>query len=211
MLVSTAVVLAACTPQTGQNTPPSSPSTTAAPTTESADQPTATSLATPTTVASTIDSIPPVEVHGWPSTTRNPPGAYSWGGYECAGPSCPVDFVCAGTSCNAGFMHNGYGSGAVRILFEVVPERPTIDDGATAVTIAGYDGIHQRIDAQGEEWIVDVEDTTIAIRLHAEPGASQADLDEAHAIIDSIRTEPRDTDLGFRLVFTLSTNHWDSG
>ena len=33
----------------------------------------------------------------------------------------------------------------------------------------------------------------------------------ADAIIDSIRAETADNHLGFRLVFTLSTNDWDSG
>jgi hypothetical protein len=75
--------------------------------------------------------------------------------------------------------------------------------------VAGQDGIYHRIDAQREEWIVDIEGATIAISLTAEPGTSEADLDEAHAIIDSMRTEPTET--GFRIVFTLTTDDWDSG
>jgi hypothetical protein len=51
----------------------------------------------------------------------------------------------------------------------------------------------------------------IDISLTAEPGTSQPDLAEAHAIIDSIRAEPSDNNLGFRLVFTLTTSDWDSG
>ena len=167
---------------------------------EPADQPTTTSIATPTTLASNVDSIPPLEVHGWPDTGENAAGLYSWDGSRCAG-----------SFCNVGFMHNGYGSGDVDILFDVVPERPIPDDAATAVTVAGHDGMHRRIDALQEEWIVDIEGTTIAIRLIAEPGTSQVDLAEAHAIVDSVRTEPMDNRLGFRLVFTLSTDDWDSG
>ena len=45
----------------------------------------------------------------------------------------------------------------------------------------------------------------------AEPGTSEADLAEAHAIIDSMRTEANDSRYGFRLVFTITTNDWDSG
>lgn len=136
---------------------------------------------------------------GWPDTSRNPAGVYSWDGSRCASDFCIV-----------GFMHNGYGSGDVEIRVEV-SRGPITDDGATAVTVGGHDGIYRRIDARREEWIVDIEGTTIAIHLNARPGTSQTDLAEAHAIIDSIRTEPQDNLLGFRLVFTLTTNDWDSG
>jgi hypothetical protein len=53
--------------------------------------------------------------------------------------------------------------------------------------------------------------TTIFIRPEARPGTSQADVADAHAIIDSMRTEPRDNALGFSLVFTLRSNEGDSG
>ena len=109
-------------------------------------------------------------------------------------------------------MHNGYASGDVEIFVEAASDAALIPkEGATAVTVAGHDGLHRRIDARTEEWIVGIRGTTIAIRLEAKPGTSDADLAEAHAVIDSMRTEPRDTKLGFRLVFTLATNVWDSG
>jgi hypothetical protein len=107
-------------------------------------------------------------------------------------------------------MHNGYGSGDVEIRIEVLPA-PITDANATAVTIAGHDGIYRRIDARLEEWIADIEWKTIAIHLEARPDTSPSDLAEAHAIIASMRTEPRDNDLGFMLVFTLTTDDWDSG
>jgi hypothetical protein len=160
-----------------------------------------TTVPTPTTVLTTTPDPTTAlgeVVHGWPSTTENPAGLYSWGG------AC-VD------SCIMGFMHNGYGSGDVAILIEVLPERAASGDDATAVSIAGHDGTYRRIDDRREEWIVDIEATTVAIRLEAEPGTSQADLDEAHAIIDSMWTQPRDNRRGFRLVFTLATDDWDSG
>ena len=138
-------------------------------------------------------------VHGWPDTTENQAGVYSWNGSPCGG------------SCNQGFMHNGYGSGNVRISIELLPEGPIPDDGANAVTVAGRDAVHRGTDARNEAWYVDIEGTTIAIRLTAQPDTSEADLAEAHAIIDSMRTEAVDNDLGFRLVFTLTTNGWDSG
>ena len=140
------------------------------------------------------------EVRGWPHTAQNPAGAYSWDRHTCAGQWCSL-----------GFMHNGYGSGDVEIVVEFASEAPIQNEDATAVTIAGHDGIHRRIDAGTEEWIVGIQQTTLAIRLEAKQGASDADLAEAHAIIKSMRTEPRDTKLGYRLVFTLMTNDWDSG
>jgi hypothetical protein len=141
--------------------------------------------------------------YGWPDTNENPAGVYSWDGSSCG------RLPSSGSSCVMGFMHNGYGSGDVEIR---LVSGGIIPDGfGTAVTVAGHDGIYRRIDAQREEWIVDIEGTTISIQLTARPRTSQVELDEAHAIIDSMRTEPRDTDLGFRLVFTLTTNDWDSG
>jgi len=144
-------------------------------------------------------------VRGWPDTNENAAGVYSWDGFSCAGAYCTV-------SADGGFMHNGYGSGDVEITIDYVHEGAAISDaGWTAATIAGHDGLYRRIDAQQEEWMVDIEGTTIAIHLSAEPGTSQIELDEAHAIIDSMRTESRNTNLGFRLVFTLTTDDWDSG
>jgi Tol biopolymer transport system component len=141
-------------------------------------------------------------VNLWPGTTRNRPGLYSWDGPDPA----------AGVRGRiVGFMHNGYGSGDVEIFLEVVPKGAIPDDGATATTVAGHDGIYKQIDAEREQWIVDIEGTTIAIRLEARPGTSQADLADAYAILGSMRTQPRDNDLGFRLVFALTTNDWDSG
>ena len=139
-------------------------------------------------------------VRGWPSTRHNPPGVYAWEGTTCAGPTCVF-----------GFMHNGYGSGDVEIRIEVVPEPTNSDDGASAVTVAGHEASYRRIDARREEWIVDIRRTSVSIRLTARPDASQADLDEAHAIIGSMRYERQDNDLGFRLVFTITTDDWDSG
>jgi hypothetical protein len=140
------------------------------------------------------------EVRGWPHTTQNAAGEYSWDGRTCAGQWCVH-----------GFMHNGYASGDVDISIRVVSERPDPNDGQTAVNVAEHDGLYRRIGARTEEWIVAIQGTTLAIRLEAEPGASDADLAEAHAIIESMRTRPQDTKLGFRLVFTLTTDDWDSG
>jgi hypothetical protein len=137
----------------------------------------------------------------WPALGRNPAGLYSWDGWRCG--------AHPGASCTIGFMHNGYGSGDVEIHIRQVPEGVT--DGVTAVTVAGRDGVYRRIDPRMEWWFVDIEGRTILIFLEARPGASRADLAEAHDIIGSMLTQPWDNDLGFRLVFTLATNDWDSG
>ena len=139
-------------------------------------------------------------VRGWPDTSENAAGVYSWDGTRCASESCVF-----------GFMHNGYGSGDVAIRIEVVLGELPTDDDATAVTVAGHAGMYRRLDDGMEKWIVDIEGTTIAIRLDARPGTSPTDLAEAHAVIASMRAEPRDNRLGLRLVFTLATNDWDSG
>ena len=138
-------------------------------------------------------------VLGWPDTSENAAGVYSWDGSSCSSNACVM-----------GFMHNGYGSGDVEIRIGGSPAGAITDD-ATAVTIAGHDGSYRRIEAGFEEWVADIEGTRIVIHLKARPGTSPADLADAHAIIDSMRTEPRDNTLGFRLLFTLTTDDWDSG
>jgi len=116
-----------------------------------------------------------------------------------------------GYYCSIGFMHNGYGSGDVRIYIDVVPAAPTFNDSATAVTVAGHEGTYRRTDAGREEWTVDIDGTTLAITLEARSGTSRADLADAHGIIESMRTEPRAPSRGFALVFTLTNGNWDSG
>ncbi len=154
----------------------------------------------PQTTSALPQTTPTRAVRGWPHTAQNPAGVYSWDGRRCAGQYCVY-----------GFMHNGYASGDVNISIRVASEASDEEEGTTAVTVAGHDALYRRISAGTEEWIVDIQGTTLAIRLKAEPGASDADLAEAHAIIASMRTEPRDTKVGFRLVFTLMTSDWDSG
>ena len=149
---------------------------------------------------------------GWPDTTRNKAGVYSWDPApdlaNHSGPECGSAGR-GGSSCIVGFMHNGYGSGDVEIRINEGPEGGLTDGVPT--TVAGYEGFYQRIDPRREWWIVEIEGTTIVIRLEARPGTSQADLAEAHAIIDSLRTQPQENDLGFRLLFRLTTGDWDSG
>lgn len=160
------------------------------------------------------------DVNGWPDTSRNPPGLYSLDGYRSCGRGR------AGSSCNLGWMHSGYGSNDIDVwilgidpLGTWMPKWAKAETGSggdrseagTPVVVAGHDGIYRKVNDRRERWFVDIEGTAVAIQLLAKPGTSKADFAEAHAIIDSLSTEPSDHNLGFRLVFTLMTDDWDSG
>ena len=145
----------------------------------------------------------PHDALGWPTTGTNPPGLYAWGDNRCSGTSPGQR-----TSCTYGFMHNGFGSGDVEITIGVRSAKPT--------EIAGHAGTYRRVGdgREGwirEEWLVEISGVTVAITLKAKEGASGAVIAEAHAIVKSIRYEPRTNALGFRLVFTIKTKTWDSG
>jgi hypothetical protein len=138
-------------------------------------------------------------VKGWPGTGQNAAGLYSWDGVRCSQ-----------AYCTNRFMHNGYGSGDVDIRINPPVAAPS-DEPARPATVAGRDGTYRRIDDRSEEWFVEIDGTPITIRLDAEPGTSEADLADAHAIIASMYAEPSDGPLGFRLVFRLTNDEWDSG
>lgn len=157
-----------------------------------------------------------LKVHGWPGPTRNPAGVYSWDKYEDAGG-------------REGFIHNAYspGSGDMTILIEGEIGRLISHRGQTKMTVAGCEATYRRFDgedggedslsgdfAEGgtvEEWMVDIQGTTVTISIAAKPGAPEAEVAEAQEIVQSIRAQPQDTPLGFRLILTLTTNTWDSG
>jgi len=50
----------------------------------------------------------------------------------------------------------------------------------------------------------------VEIDVESRAGTSASDLDEAHAIIESIRTE-RQANQAARVIYTLASNDWDSG
>lgn len=149
-----------------------------------------------------------VVVLGWPRVTRNPAGVYSW------------DTDTDRPNSNEGWMHNAYkpGSGRVEIAFEGFPGQLTPHAGGTAATVAGCEATYRRFvaeldgrDGLLERWMVDLQGTTVTITVTAKPGARKAEVAEAHEIVESIRMESADNDLGFQLVFTLTTDTWDSG
>jgi hypothetical protein len=196
----------------GQSTHPSLPTSTQSPI------PSFTSAPTALPPPSQLPAPSPEVGLGWPTTGPNPPGVYSWDGRRCAGS------FSAGQSCSYWFMHDASGPGNAAITIDELPEKP-VAAGATVVTIAGHSGLYRRVVEPEpsfaldfklgfEEWIVEIDGVVVAIRLYAKPGTSEADLADAHAIIDSMRYELRETGQptqGFRLVFTLTTGYWDSG
>ena len=140
------------------------------------------------------------EVSGWPTTSRNRAGVYSWDGETCAGRPCVM-----------GFMHNGYGSGDVSLVIQRARAGAAADDGWTTTAVAGRAARYRRTGPREEQWRVEIHGTTLDIALTTRVGTSEVELDEAHGIVGSLRPQRRDTDLGFRLVFRLVTDDWDSG
>lgn len=158
-----------------------------------------------------------VDAQGWPSYDTNPKGLYSWDPWG----------DCGGGSCDGAWIQNGTdgGSGRISIHFDGVAGI-TQPHEATSLTIFGYEGSYQagiRGDlflgvgngslgpgyrASCEQWMADIQGTTVTITLCVELGAPAHESVEAHGIIDSIKIESRDADAGFRLVFALPTRHW---
>ena len=158
---------------------------------------------TPPTPSQTPDPAPSAGevVLGWPGSRRNEAGSYSWDGLDCASGHCSM-----------GWMHNGYGSGNLEFRITVVEPESVVTRGTTSVTVAGHDATYRRVHDELEEWVAVINGTTIAIRLDAKSGTPSTELSEAHAIIASMRAEPGEIGThGFRLVFTLATDDWDSG
>jgi hypothetical protein len=108
-------------------------------------------------------------------------------------------------------MHNGYGSGDVEIRINTFADAPGTRVGATPVTVAGRNGWYRRLDSGTEEWFVDFDGHFVLISLDARSDASAADLAEAQAIVESLRTGPRDASHPLRIDFTLTSDDWDSG
>jgi hypothetical protein len=139
-------------------------------------------------------------VRGWPTTRENEPGEYSWNGVTCAAGNCIL-----------GWMHNGYGSGNLEIWIRALAGGVIEEDDGTPTTVAGHDGRYELLSDLSERWMVDVDGTVVSITLTARAGTIEEEIAEAHAIIESMRTEPDNSTMGFRLIFTLATDDWDSG
>ena len=149
--------------------------------------------------AASVPRVPSEDVEGWPTTSSNRAGAYSWDGRTCA----------KSTSCIPGFMHNGYGSGDVTLNIERV-EGPA-PGGWTPTTVAGRPGAHRQLNEFQDVWRVEIHGTALEIRLTTRPDTNHSEIEEGRAIVASMYTEKRPTELGWRLVFILTTNDWDSG
>jgi hypothetical protein len=161
-------------------------------------------LPSPSVVATSGPIAGPIR--RWPDTTKNQAGVYSWDASPY--PRFPGN--------SAGFMQNTGpgGSGGVRIIFVGVPGLLKPDRGGIPITVAGYEGTYKRRIWERvlpeEVWRFDIQGTTVAIHVVKGNEARESEMIEAHEIIDSIRVEPQDNSLGFRLVFTLPTDTWVS-
>ena len=115
------------------------------------------------------------------------------------------------------WMHSGYASSNVQISVDVYPEGSQTARG----TVSATDGVTAVVAARGwtegpmlaMRWTSTSSGWTTAVINECSrlSGTDRATLADAHAIIDSMRTEAIHNDLRFRLVFALTTNDWDSG
>jgi hypothetical protein len=137
---------------------------------------------------SPLPSVDAPIVHGMPGVRGGSAGLYSWwmpGGLRS--------------------MHNPDAESiGVSITFQSSAARGS---GPTAVTVDGYEGTYEQLPVvdgiRTELWKVDIEDSRVVITVQAQPSSTEAELAEAHAIIESIRIERSETPAGFRLIFTL--------
>jgi len=142
-----------------------------------------------------------VDARGWPGGGHNPAGVYSWNALGS----------------DSQFMHNHYSQGHGDVYVDVSRERlgRLVPHHGQPVTVFGYEGTYRRFTSKGrtrEEWMVDIRGTTVTLGVLEQRESPQTELAEAHEIIESIRVEvPAETGaLGFRLIFTLTTNNWQN-
>jgi len=179
----------------GLTTNPSPPESTSSPIPSLAPPPTSapTAVASPTAVADAV--------RGWPGNRSiSAPGLYSWDEVNCEPNNCVMGVL---------HRHDDVKNNDVRIVIERIAEWSAGAD-ATPVMVAGHTGFYQRVDAEQEVWNVVFDGRLVSISLTIGSATSKEVADEAHSIIDSLAYEPRDTPLGFRLVFRLTSWLWDS-
>jgi hypothetical protein len=183
-----------------------------------APTPLLTSSPAPTDAPPTAE--PSEVVRDWPGSrsNENPEGRYSWNpdadGTAWQGPR-------AFKGDTSGWMHRVPDD----IAFTVSLTDKDYGPGPASVKVAGYDATYQELPrsktaseqlqywAEGVllyVWIVDIDGTKVTITVQSAPSTSAAVLDEAKAIVDSIRVERTTATTGFRLTFDLQAG-WDSG
>jgi hypothetical protein len=111
-----------------------------------------------------------------------------------------------------GWMHNPGNGPGVDLSFTVLQARVRRDP--TNVLVAGHVASYEEHpNATGgltRLWVVEIDGTTIAIRVESSADTVESDIAEAQAIVASIRVEQDTNALGFMLSF-LSPGGWDSG
>ncbi len=110
------------------------------------------------------------------------------------------------------WMHNPGNGPGVDMYFTELEARVRRDPSNILVAghLASYEEHPNPNGGLTRLWLVEIEGSTIGIRVESSADTVYADVAEALAIIDSIRVEPDRNVLGFMLTF-LSPGGWDSG
>jgi hypothetical protein len=113
-------------------------------------------------------------------------------------------------------MHNGYQQGQGEFTLWINGRADAgYPDGTTSTTVAGHPASYQVLPtgadgSRTELWIISIDGQRVTISLSSGANATDAQLAEAHAIIESMRSELKDSAPGYVLTFWLPWG-WDSG
>ena len=195
-LVTATMGLAACVPQTGQDTASSSTSMTAA----------STRVVGPP--ASTLPDLP------LPGTSGRA-GGYQAGEYGWTGALGSIAGMHAVVSDGSGFRQT-------QLVFAVANDCFRVGGDEVLVTVAGLDGLYVEpyddssvgfMSPRGGEtrgaYALPIGDRTLCVYLTWDPATTEGELAAGRQILESLRGQPYGED-GIRITFTLPTG-WDTG
>jgi hypothetical protein len=106
-------------------------------------------------------------------------------------------------------------AGPVEITFDTLDEPYELPVETIAVAGADLGGRYPAVpelvaDVRLQAWRLDVGDSRVVVVVKSFPHTPPALVAEAEAVVESIRVEPAENILGYRLVFELPGG-WDSG
>jgi len=166
--------------------------------------------AVPPSVQASRNELPrDAVINGLPGTSASPAGIYSW----LVGETRWMHRVSRGAAgLELAFTTetiSAEDADPASILARFASPAPS-DCEATPVRVAGFDGTYRRTGPGREEWILDVNGTTVRILFYAHPGTSDAELVEGHAVIGSIAALPQNDEPAVIVAFRLPRG-WDTG